>query len=309
MIQGIYRLNFLPSDYFYIGWSKNIHDRYINHKSHFKLGKSASKLQSKYEELGKITPELVIIEETDDFSREMFYINQYKSSELLLNTSGSYDMYRRNATFSEKKYSKEQIEEVFFLLVEGTLSIQEISDLTEVHISTVKEIKSGRVHGWLRNEYTLDYDTLIYKHTSIANSLSGRPIEEEVEILKIFNILYANPHTTLKKLADEYSITYTTLVNISSGLHYKWLEEIDKTKYLAVTKAVRTKSVYSIKQLEQVVNYLLDTKLTYMKISELTGVKNTDIGRLKRGERYSSLLRDYLPEDKFNKLKELNDKV
>ena len=304
-MKGIYKLIFLPTPYFYIGWSNNIKRRYNEHTSKLKNSKASEKMQQKYNERG-ILPQLEIIELTEDFSIEWYYINNELDSPFLLNTAGSYDIYSKNKQFTQVKYAREQIIDVLYYLVYSSeLTSLEIQDLTQVNISMIKEIKSCRVHKWLKEEFPEQYSLLELNYTRARDSVSGLSLEEENKVKAILEIAYNNLTSPLTSVAENNHISYTVLYNLVKGKSYQWLEITDKEKYLTViNNTLKSKSKYSFKEIENVVDLLLEVpKKTYLQIAEVTGMNNKVIGKLKRGEMYRELLEKNIPE-KFLKLKE-----
>ena len=304
-MKGIYKLIFLPTSYFYIGWSNNIQRRYNEHTSKLRNNKASEKIQQKYNELG-IMPELEILELTEDFSREWYYIKNELDNLFLLNTAGSYDIYSKNKQFIQVKYTREQIIDVLYYLVYSPeLTTLELQDLTQVNVSMIKEIKSCRVHKWLKEEFPEQYSLLELNYSRTKDSVSGLSLEEENRVRSLLEVAYNNLSIPIATIAEKNNISYTVLYNLVKGKSYQWLELTDKEKYLAViNNTLKSKSKYSLEEIEVVVDLLLEVpKKTYIQIQEITGMNNKVIGKLKRGEMYRDLLEKNIPE-KYLKLKE-----
>lgn len=156
-MQGIYKLVFKGlEDFPYIGQSLNIEARYKAHITSLKRGGSNYKLQEAYEMCGE--PALEIVELTKDKSREAYWIEHYD----VINTG----LNMREGPFGEgynhakSKYTREQLISALKELSNPANTLDIISAVTGVSNATINDIRAGRSHLWLQDEFPELYEAL-----------------------------------------------------------------------------------------------------------------------------------------------------
>lgn len=174
MTIGIYRLIFPNTDKCYIGQSVNIERRYMQHLRSFELGRASGKLQSAYDVYGKPKLDVLLddidLSELDSCENEAIEIfdsvangfNTYQEASQAPSTSNGVDA-------PNAKFTKDQILNVFNLLVYSSKQYPEISDITGVTVGVISSIQVGRNHSWLSEEYPNEYSILLNKIGARSN--------------------------------------------------------------------------------------------------------------------------------------------
>lgn len=221
MTIGIYKLTFKDTDKVYIGQSVNIEKRFIEHISRANTGTASKKLQDAFQVFG--VPTLNIIEEcTEDILDELEDINIqiYNSVDGGFNTC--YTSLNKPDNTCENNgmstYSKEQILEVFNILVEQPgVSFIKISGITKVASGTVAQIACGGRHQWLSKEYPEKYAQLIstkHKRKSVSSSAKYRGILYP-PIISPLDVVYQVDH--LNNFAKEHLLDSGNLSKLLNG--------------------------------------------------------------------------------------------
>lgn len=170
MTCGIYLVSI--NDKIYIGKSHNIEIRIGQHRSLLKNNKHYNvKMQEAYNLNKDFTYKILEVANSESLDElEYYYIDQYNSIKNGLNissggTSGS------GINHPSSVYTKEQIEEVFFLLLDIDNNVKTISKLTKVSESTIRHVSRGEVHYWLKELYPVEFDILQkYSISRLRNS-------------------------------------------------------------------------------------------------------------------------------------------
>lgn len=179
---GIYKLWFNNPDIVYIGQSVNIEYRYKKHLQKLKNGTANYKMLAAYAKYG--LPKLEILLECDDDSElnelENAAIEVYNSVKSGYNVADTSDIHLKGPDNFAAKYTEEQIEQVFFLLLDLNNSYKDIEKITQVNISTVRHIANTESHTWLSVKYPDKYRLLTslkgVKRQQAANSAIKRGI-------------------------------------------------------------------------------------------------------------------------------------
>lgn len=179
MITGIYKLVFKGTNKVYIGQSTDCNTRFSKHKMYLKKGTAAAKLQEAYNIYGMPTLEILCEcskHELNTFENETIEI--YNSVD---NGFNSYDAARGNTLSTSgtlhynSKYSKEQIVQVFFAILDPSTDFKEISKATGVSLGSINVLSRGSSHKYLKYEYPKEYDimlSLIGERRKYVNSSS-----------------------------------------------------------------------------------------------------------------------------------------
>lgn len=175
MTIGIYILRFVGTTEVYIGQSNNIERRFTSHLLDMKKNTSTSKLQYAYTKYGKPYLDILIecsVPELDSCEKEAIQI--FNSITNGFNTQlGGGDwpiLYGENNPTSI--HTNEDIELLFLYMCDSLESLKHISELSGVHISTIKNIANGHGYIWLKSKYPAQYAKLeARKGTRPINSL------------------------------------------------------------------------------------------------------------------------------------------
>ena len=186
MTCGVYSLNFLNTNKVYIGQSICIEKRYIQHLNNLKNGNSNHKLLAAYAEYKKPLYTILIecdISELDELETESIAIwNSVDNGFNVYYTSNDTPTYN-GFGFGNSKYSKQQIIDVFNLLLDIDQTSVNIAEITEVGYATVSKIASLQSHLWLKQDFPEKYSRLesvsLYRNTTlrysnISNKLSAK---------------------------------------------------------------------------------------------------------------------------------------
>lgn len=171
MTIGIYLLKFEGTDKVYIGQSVSVEIRYSRHKLNFNNKKSPPKLQKAFEVYG--IPKLHILEECSVDSLndlEDKYIEQYSSIENGFNSISNKGAYLAGEKAGGAKYTNEMYLDVFDLLVDTTLPIDEISKISGVSKDSIYHISNGSAHTWIKDIYPDRYQLLINTKSNRKNA-------------------------------------------------------------------------------------------------------------------------------------------
>jgi len=187
---GIYKLVF-PDGSYYIGQSVDINSRYKSHIHELTLCKHYNyKVQSCFDKQG--VPKLHIMQESSLSSLnelEAQYINLKDPACLNILCGGNFQ--HRGENSARAVYSKETLLKVFFALTEPeVLASKEISEMFNVDLGTVSDIRAGR----------------------------GRALEFKEEYPEKFNMLLKNKsHNTRGKSTITLIHSDSTAVTLTTG--------------------------------------------------------------------------------------------
>lgn len=188
-ICGIYKLSFKGCPKVYIGQSINIEDRYGTHIENMKKGTHTKKLQEAFSLYGypDIELEKVCTRISLDIE-EAILIKKYNSIKEGFNTAKA-----STSNLAGTKFSKDQVTKVFNLLVDSTLTHQDIAKSLGVSLSLVNSISSGASHCYLSEEYPERYAYLL-SSIGLRNTAKYRGIEypaicnPEGEVFNVTNV-------------------------------------------------------------------------------------------------------------------------
>lgn len=215
---GVYKIIF-PNNKIYIGISNNIYRRMLEHNSDFRNSLPIEKAIQKY---GKIT-EFIILEEINPNDRELmrerekFWISAFNSNkkEFGYNISEGGDGADIGSNNSQAKLTEEQYQQVYKDLIDNKLSLQEIADKYEMHLSSLSKLNNG--HTYFHS--TVDYPIRKTK-PKVAGINSGNSKFSQQDIEDILILLQFHPELSMKKIADKYSVYASTIQNINQGKTY-----------------------------------------------------------------------------------------
>lgn len=228
MTCGIYALKFKGTDKVYIGQSINVEHRYKQHLNELASSRSNYKMLEAYSLYG--IPEPFIIAECpvgeldglEDLAIEIWDavdngFNIYKTA----NEAPTYTGYG----YGNSKYPKEQILEVFTLLIDTDKSFGQISEMTGIPTHTVSNIAISRSHLWLREECPERYAILVAKaayrrviaaNTIISDKLSAKARGISYPLIKSpEGIVYLVENAS--KFAKEHGLATNHLLEVLNG--------------------------------------------------------------------------------------------
>ena len=215
---GVYKITF-PNNKVYIGISNNIYRRMLEHNSDFRNNLPIEKAIQKY---GKIT-EFVILEEINPNDREFmrerekFWISAFNSNkkEFGYNISEGGDGADIGSNNSQAKLTEEQYQQVYKDLIDNKLSLQEIADKYEMHLSSISRLNNG--HSYFHS--TIEYPIRKAK-PNVAGINSGNSKFSQQDIENIWILLQFHPELSMKQIADKYNVYGSTIQNINQGKTY-----------------------------------------------------------------------------------------
>lgn len=146
-------------DQYYIGKTINPPNiRYNSHIRDMKNGKHHSyKVQEVYNKYN-VLPIFSVLVECREVDLDYLEIEYIKEFDAYLNGLNCTEVIGFNSHTT--KYSRIQILKVFLLLLRGTLSYESISNKAKVTIGTIKSIRRGTQHSWLKEAYPDKWETL-----------------------------------------------------------------------------------------------------------------------------------------------------
>lgn len=227
MTVGIYKLEFTDGS-FYVGRSVSIESRYKDHIRFLKNNSNrCSKLQNKFNKIDEL-PKLEILEEcqlNELPEKEKYWINTLDAINIGLNILPGGDDILLGEKHPNSKYTNSQILEVVRLLGmywSTSLTHDNISSITGVSVSTIKDILSKRSHAWVSKEYPEEYQKMIdagnlRKSNSLKNlnPFANKKVEEYPEIMSPDGTVYRVEHLT--NFCREHNLTPSNLCKVFSG--------------------------------------------------------------------------------------------
>lgn len=219
MTIGIYKLVFNGTPKCYIGQSLAIEERYNVHIRTFKDKTAARKLLAAYQEYG--TPLLEIVEKVDTIellnNTETKYIEEYNSVEEGFNTQKVAGEMPRlyGEAHPQSKYTNEQVEHAFLLLVKTNLTHQQISEESLISKNIVNHIAAGSCHAWLRDKYPEQYSTFFIGKPTYGTSIERGKVYPHIKSPE--GVVFTSI-PNIRAFAREYSIPYSSL---NSLLNFK----------------------------------------------------------------------------------------
>lgn len=234
MTIGIYVLKFPNTDKVYIGQSNDIESRYTRHLRSMFTGTSSIKLNLAYQKYGKPTFDILCecsYDELDTTENEAIEIyNSVSNGFNTYNAARGYSMYSGSKHYNSK-YTYNQIEECFFLLLDSTNSIKYISEITGISQGSINVLSRGMSHKYLKELYPNEYESLISlvgSRRRHVNSAGARGIEYPSiicpqgtiytditnlkEFAKIHNLPYDGLHRVMNKSRGRISVKGWKLV-------------------------------------------------------------------------------------------------
>ena len=213
---GIYILKFNGTDKVYVGQSVDINRRFTVHLGKLKNGNANYKLQEAYKLFGNPTLEILC----ECSRQELNYIeleafNVYDSVNNGYNIATEPDVHLEGHRNGAAKYTKEEIEGVFELLLDINNRYVDIHLNSGVSIATIRHIANGEAHTWLKEAYPDKY--------LVLESMRGVARQSEGNSAKSRGIVYppiVSPEgieytvTNAASFAKEHKLDASALVKV-----------------------------------------------------------------------------------------------
>lgn len=236
MSAGIYLIGFNSTEDVYIGHSSIITDRWSRHSR--ELSKNihhSKKLQNYYNSVDNNPFYEILVEipsYQDRLIEEAKWIAEFNSYNQGFNMTAGGEFGGSGYTHTAAKYTKEQYVEVFKLLAYTNLKLQQIATESNVSLSVVSNISSGRRHSWLHSEYDLEWELITNK---VRKTLS----EDRSNVIAAFIHIAKNPSFIRSEVADLFSISKKQLEHILYGTGYTWLKDMYPAEYAVLQRRIK----------------------------------------------------------------------
>lgn len=218
MTIGIYALWWADQDIVYIGQSVRIERRFKDHSYRASTNSDSKNLNIVYLTYGE--PELVILEKctiSELDNKEIEWISQFDT----INTSAGGMGGNFGYNSGKCSASRDDCILVMNLLMNPSLTIKEISDISNVAFRTVESIAYRKRHFWLEEEFPQEY--------KIATSIKRFSISQERRFNT--NVILISPDGTeylvnnLSKFAKEHNLNKGHICAVARGderSHKNW---------------------------------------------------------------------------------------
>lgn len=218
MTCGIYILKFKDTDKVYIGQSKRIELRIVQHRALFTAGTASKKMQNAYVIHGMPLVEVLTEcneDELDDLEYEA--ISLYDSVNNGFNTrstpGGGHSLW--GELNHNSKYTNNQIiDSLFLLLSTPKLTYPEIFKISGVPKSTLVDISNGTGHIWLEGLFPKEYNLL--KSYRYKRNTRFYP-----DLKSPNGITYTVEHLTT--FCNEHSLDYGNMSKLLTGKKKQYL--------------------------------------------------------------------------------------
>lgn len=288
-IQGIYKINF-PNGKCYIGLSNQIRTRIREHinkdyREHPNL--PISKAINKYgivdvEILEEIQGDRQLLQE-----REKYWIQYYDSTnkEKGYNISPGGDGSAEGCLNHQAKLNSEQILELYDLLLNSTLTYEELGKKFNLSQMSINRINAGTHYFSPELDYPLRKGRIDrFELNNKQSAFYGK--EEELK-----NLYYDLQYTQIpyEKLQEKYNIKISILSLINRGKKY-YLPEL---KYPLRSKNELRKRIFSIEELNFIKQELEKNELTMKEIGKKVSCSSEIISNINKGLRQKQIDWEY----------------
>ena len=149
--------------------------------------------------------------------REKYWISVFNSNkkEFGYNLSEGGDGADIGSQNQQAKLTEEQFQQVYKDLVDNKLTLQQIADKYEMHLSSISRLNNG--HHYFHS--SINYPIRKTK-PSVAGVNSGNSKFSQEDIENIWKLLQFNPELSMKQIANRYNVYGSTIQNINQGKTY-----------------------------------------------------------------------------------------
>ena len=208
------------------------------------------------------------VDEIELDAKEEYYINIYHSN---------MKEYGYNQTLGGKHtinsyLSEDVIRQIIHDIINNPdMSLTEIGKMHNINVGLISDINQGDT--WNFSEYTypirLSHDR--------ANKLNTTDINEIVNLLM--------QGKSCKTIAKMYNVSNVTISNINNGKIYK-----NKDISYPICKSTNSRERLTIRDVQDIVNYLSNTDLSYSQIGNIVCRDHHTISNIDAGRAYKNLL-------------------
>ena len=285
-ISGIYKFDF-PNGKCYIGQSKNIYKRILEHNRYANQGHGNHNIQACEKAIAKYgdIKEFYILEKIKDFSkldeRETYWINYFHSYEKDKgynivkegNASGKSGIEHTNAAFNKQTL----LEVIDLLKNHSEISLMEIGQKYGVTQDTIVRINTGKTY----INPDLDYPIRKKKYSGAKKDfLDYFKSEQELINLKE-DLLYRWDLMIEDDLIKKYNIPLGLIRDINNGRKF---QEFGTYNYPIRQKNASRKKNLSIQQVKEILALLEDPSNTIVKIAEQYNINRGTVYKINKGE-------------------------
>lgn len=282
---GIYKINF-PNGKSYIGRAVDIKRRIKEHNN-----PNSTQLVDKIiqKELGKVT-QIELLEKIKDKTnltlineRERYWIkyyNTYEDKTKGYNLTPGGDGAAYGVDNVSAKLNKQQLQEVYDLLLNSDLFIYEIAKKYNISKEAIGEINYGKRYFNPNFNYPLRTKT---PKSGIKKGLQNHLTKfNQNDLDEIYDLLINHNEYSLQEIAKMKNVSYATISNINRGIRYAQ----ENYSYPLRSKQKNANFKLSEQQIIEIYNKLKYTKQSQKSIGKEYNVSQDTIIRINKGIYY-----------------------
>ena len=286
IICGIYKLDF-PNGKIYIGQSRNIYKRILDHNRYAKQGHGQHNIQvceKAIQKYGEITS-FIILEEINDLQlldeRESYWIhyfdscNKNKGYNIIAqgNASHKAGVENTNAAFNE-----ETLAQVIDLLQNhNELSLKDIGDKFNVNQETIVRINTGKSY----INPILDYPLRKKRYSGAKKqNLEDYNLTEEKLLNLKYDLLYSWDLNIDNDLTAKYGTSLQVIRDINNGRKFA---AVGDYTYPIRKKNTTNRSSLSRQTVEEIIDLLQNTKTPILQIAKQFNISRNTVYNINKG--------------------------
>lgn len=195
--------------------------------------------------------------------REIFYIKQYQSND----SKYGYNLTLGGQMTHCSKYNKSQILKVIQDIKNfPNKTLSTIAQENNMTKETVSDINNGDI-------WYMSYENYPIRECVVKNFLT------EDDVIEIKNMLRRGMSST--KIGQIFNVSTTNITNINYGRIYK-----EPNETYPIFKATNSRPNLTMREIQEVINYLLTTNYNYNEISEILHIGRKTISNIDKGKGY-----------------------
>lgn len=203
----------------------------------------------------------ISIENLND--REMFYINQYQSND----SNYGYNLTLGGQMTHASKYNKYQVLKVIQDIKDfQNKTLCQIARENNMTRETVSDINNGDIW-YMSNE-----------HYPIRECIVKDFLTKD-DVVKIKDMLRRGVSST--KIGQIFHVSTTNITNINYGRIYK-----EPNETYPIFKAINSRKKLTMREIQDIINYLLTTDYNYNQIEEILHIGRKTISNINNGKGY-----------------------